>query len=166
MGKKDKIKKAAKVSDEVFDKINRRKIITNSQKLIWVYTINGAIWVYMSYLLAWTGRENIAEALSQTVCTVILGQIGFYLVTKTVENIFRYNDNIGGKSTYPADIEIREELKEAYAAHRAESKSKSDDDTGSDSDGGDQPGDAPSGAEEDGTGNDNAPEPEDAGIIL
>lgn len=68
---------------------------TTSKQLVWVYTINGIAWIWCSYILAFMGREQIAESLSSNVCSVVIGQIGFYLVTKTVENIFKYNNIIG-----------------------------------------------------------------------
>lgn len=67
-------------------------INTTSKQLLWLFSINGVIWIWCSYILAFMGRENIAEALSSNVCTVVLGQIGFYLISKTVENVFQYND--------------------------------------------------------------------------
>lgn len=68
---------------------------TTSKQLVWVYTINGIAWIWCSYILAFMGRDQIAESLSSNVCSVVIGQIGFYLVTKTVENIFKYNNIIG-----------------------------------------------------------------------
>lgn len=68
---------------------------TTSKQLVWIYTINGIAWIWCSYILAFTGHDQIAESLSSNVCSVVIGQIGFYLVTKTVENIFKYNNVIG-----------------------------------------------------------------------
>lgn len=41
------------------------------------------------------GKDQIAESLSSNVCTVIIGQIIAYFLTKTVENVFK-NNNFGG----------------------------------------------------------------------
>ena len=79
-------------------------LMTTTKQLIWFYTINGTIWIYCSYVLAFQGRDQIAESLSSHVCTVIMGSIGFYLVSKTVENVFRYNDGLFGKSSYSEDV--------------------------------------------------------------
>lgn len=79
-----------------------------SKKLVWLLTINGCLWIWMSYLLALLGREQIAESLSSNVCTVILGELMTFLLTKTIENVFRYNPKFGGDSTFPDDIITRE----------------------------------------------------------
>ena len=65
---------------------------TTTKQLIWFYTINGTAMIWCSYVLAFMGKDQIAEALSSNVCTVVIGQIGFYLVSKTVENVFQYNE--------------------------------------------------------------------------
>lgn len=65
---------------------------TTSKQLLWLFSINGVLWIWCSYILAFMGRDQIAESLSSNVCTIVIGQMGFYLVTKTVENVFQYND--------------------------------------------------------------------------
>lgn len=65
---------------------------TTSKQLVWIFSINGILWIWCSYILAFMKRDTIAEQLSSNVCTVIIGQLGFYLISKTVENVFRYND--------------------------------------------------------------------------
>ena len=67
--------------------------------LLWFIIINSVAWIWCSYILAWFDKVQIAESLSSNVCTVARGQIFGYLITKTVENIFKYN-NFGGKSKY------------------------------------------------------------------
>ena len=67
-----------------------------------------------SYILAFMGREQIAESLSSNVCSVVIGQIGFYLVTKTIENIFKYNNLIGpwGVGVKPKEENENEQFSE------------------------------------------------------
>lgn len=57
-----------------------------------MFSINGVLWIWCSYVLAFMDKVQIAESLSSNVCTVVLGQIGFYLISKTTENIFKYNE--------------------------------------------------------------------------
>lgn len=64
---------------------------TTSKQLVWFYSINGVAWIWCSYILAFMGKDQIAESLSSNVCSVIIGQIGFYMISKTVENVFKYN---------------------------------------------------------------------------
>lgn len=72
---------------------------TTSKCLIWFFSINAVLWIWCSYILAFIGQPQIAESLSSNVCIVCIGQMVTYFITKTVENVFRYN-NFGGKSTY------------------------------------------------------------------
>lgn len=44
-------------------------------RLLWF----GCIWISLSYVLAFLGREQIAESLSETVATVIIATILGYL---------------------------------------------------------------------------------------
>lgn len=102
-----------------------------SKRLVWLLTINGILWIWSSYILAWMGKEQIAESLSSTVCTVILGELMTYLLTKTVENVFRYNPKFGGESTFPEDIVAREtamaQAQYAVAQAQAQTPSFTDD---------------------------------------
>lgn len=74
-------------------------INTTSKLLIWFFTINGSLWIWCSYALAFFGKDQIAESLSSNVCIVIIGQLVTYFITKTIENVFRYN-GFGGQSSY------------------------------------------------------------------
>lgn len=69
---------------------------STGKQLMWFLTINACIWIYLSYGLAWSGREQIAEALSSTVCSTILGAVITYLCTSTVSNVSKYNPKFGG----------------------------------------------------------------------
>ena len=78
-------------------------LMSTTKQLIWLFSINGILWIWCSYVLAFMGKLQIAETLSRNVCTIVIGQMGMYLVTKTVENVFRYNEKLGGRSTYTYD---------------------------------------------------------------
>lgn len=75
-----------------------KTLATTSKQLVWLFAINGIAWIWCSYILAFMGRDQIAEALSGDVCKIVLGQMGCYLITKTVENVFQYNDIFGPKA--------------------------------------------------------------------
>lgn len=75
-----------------------KTLATTSKQLIWLFSVNGIAWIWCSYILAFMGRDQIAEALSSNVCTVVIGQMICYLVTKTVENVFQYNDIFHNRS--------------------------------------------------------------------
>lgn len=76
-----------------------RTFATTSKQLLWIIVINSIIWIYFSYILAYMGKDQIAETLSSNICNVLLGNIVSYVISKTVENVFQYN-GIGGTSTY------------------------------------------------------------------
>lgn len=52
---------------------------------------NSTIWIYISYLLAFLGREDIAEVLSKTVVVEILGVMLVYALKSLFENISKNN---------------------------------------------------------------------------
>lgn len=47
------------------------------------------IWITLSYILAFLGKENIAESLSATVATVIVGTVVPYFIKSFLET---YNE--------------------------------------------------------------------------
>ena len=85
-----------------------RTLATTSKQLIWFYAINGVAWIWCSYILAFLGKEQIAEALSSTVCEVIVGTSITYLVTSTVESVFKYNDFNGRLKSKPYDPDLND----------------------------------------------------------
>lgn len=84
-----------------FRKRMQKSLATTSKQLIWFYAVLGAVWISLSYVLAFMGKDQIAESLSGTVCTVIIGSLVTYLVTSTTENIFKYNDFKGRLPSLP-----------------------------------------------------------------
>jgi hypothetical protein len=59
-----------------------------------VIILNACAWVWCSYILAYLGRYEIAEMLSQTALTAILGTFISYAVKSTVENVNKYGLNM------------------------------------------------------------------------
>lgn len=54
--------------------------------------LNGTIWIYLSYILAYLGRVEIAETLSKTVVVEILGVMAMYALKALFENLSKNND--------------------------------------------------------------------------
>ncbi len=46
--------------------------------------------MYLSYVLAWFGKTDIAEELSKTIVTAVIGVVIPYLITKTIANVSKY----------------------------------------------------------------------------
>ena len=63
-----------------------------------VIIVNACAWVWCSYILAYLGRYEIAETLSQTALTAILGTFISYAVKSTVENVNKFGVNLFGKT--------------------------------------------------------------------
>lgn len=80
-------------------KVNKEKEIKKLQMfdtfmkvMTFIVIIHGIIMVTLSYVLAFMDKITIAENLSQTVVTEIIGPFTVYGITKTIENVSKYND--------------------------------------------------------------------------
>jgi hypothetical protein len=63
-----------------------------SKKIVWLLLLNSIAWTYLSYILAYLGRTEIAETLSKTVVIEILGVVLVYSLKSLFENISKNND--------------------------------------------------------------------------
>ncbi len=70
----------------------KKKRIETSKLIVWVCLVNGFLWVWCSYLLAWFGREQIAENLSQVAVTEIIGVVLVHCLKTVVENLSKNNN--------------------------------------------------------------------------
>lgn len=62
-----------------------------SKKVMWICLIMGFLWVWCSYVLAWMDRVQIAESLSATAVTEIIGVVLAYCIKSAVENLSKNN---------------------------------------------------------------------------
>ena len=60
---------------------------TYTKRITTAIIVNALCWVWCSYILAWLGRYEIAQALSQTAITAILGVVVTNGVKSTTENV-------------------------------------------------------------------------------
>lgn len=67
--------------------------------VVWFCLCNGCAWVWCSYLLAYLGRAEIAESLSQVALTEIVAVVLAYAIKSAVENLSKHNNwpDKGGK---------------------------------------------------------------------
>ena len=69
-----------------------------------VILINAAAWVWCSYGLAYLGRYEIAESLSEAAVDTILGTFITYALKSGVENVRKYGkgekNSVGVKRDY------------------------------------------------------------------
>jgi len=73
------------------EEIPKKKRFETSKLIVWVCLINGFLWVWCSYILAWFGREQIAESLSQVALTEIIGVVLVHCAKTVVENLSKNN---------------------------------------------------------------------------
>lgn len=52
---------------------------------------NSVIWVYLTYILAFMDKHEIAEQLSIVIVKVIIYTVLSYLIKALVENVFKFN---------------------------------------------------------------------------
>ena len=85
------------------------KIDSFTKVMVLILLINAVAWVWCSYGLAFLGRYEIAESLSQTAITTILGTVIAYCTKSAVENVNKYGINLrptympGAKSNLKRD---------------------------------------------------------------
>lgn len=61
---------------------------------VMVVLVNACAWVWCSYILAYLGRYEIAESLSQTAVTAIIGTFVTYAVKSLFENVNKNGINL------------------------------------------------------------------------
>ena len=66
---------------------SRRGRMETMKAAVWLCLFNGCAWVWCSYLLAYLGREQIAEQLSGKAVTEIIAVILAYAIKSLVERV-------------------------------------------------------------------------------
>ena len=59
--------------------------------VVWFCVVNGCGWVWCSYLLAYLGRSEIAQSLSQVALTEIVAVVLAYALKSLAENLSKHN---------------------------------------------------------------------------
>ena len=67
------------------------KTNTTTKRIVGFCLVNGVAWVWCSYLLAYLGRGQIAETLSKTAITEIIGVVLIYCLKSLFENLSKNN---------------------------------------------------------------------------
>lgn len=79
-----------------WQKIEEKKAKEYHKKLLNFIIFNSIGMMWCSYILAWFGKETIAESLSNTVASSIVAVVIPYLITKVIENISKYGSRLNG----------------------------------------------------------------------
>lgn len=69
----------------------REKRGETMKAVVWFCLVNGCGWVWCSYLLAYLGRLEIAQSLSQVALTEIVAVVLAYAIKSGVENLSKNN---------------------------------------------------------------------------
>ena len=79
--------------------LSRKSKLETMKAIVWFCLCNGCAWVWCSYLLAYLGRAEIAESLSQVALTEIVAVVLAYAIKSVVENLSKNNNwpDKGGK---------------------------------------------------------------------
>lgn len=79
-----------------WQKREEKKTKEYHKKLLNFIIFNSIGMMWCSYILAWFGKETIAESLSNTVASSIVAVVIPYLITKVIENISKYGSRLNG----------------------------------------------------------------------
>lgn len=72
--------------------IKRLQMFDTFMKVMtFIIIMHGLTMITLSYILAFNDKMTIAEGLSQTVVQEIIGPFVVYGITKTIENVSKYN---------------------------------------------------------------------------
>lgn len=72
-------------------KVRFQKEHTNTEKIVWACLFHGFAWVDCSFLLAFLEKDKIAEELSTTAVTAIIGVVLIYATKEGVANLSKNN---------------------------------------------------------------------------
>ena len=60
--------------------------------LVFIVVAHGLVCISLSYILAFMGYNEVVESLSSTMVTEVVAPVTIYGLTKTIENVSKYND--------------------------------------------------------------------------
>lgn len=82
----------------------KREQSTTSKRVVWFCLGNGVAWVWCSYILAYLGRTETAESLSQVALTEIVAVVLTYSLKSLFENLSK-NNNWPDKEKKPVNTD-------------------------------------------------------------
>ena len=60
--------------------------------LVFIVVVHGLVCISLSYVLAFMGYAEVVESLSSTMVSEVVAPVTIYGITKTIENVSKYND--------------------------------------------------------------------------
>lgn len=75
------------------DKDKAKRFFDSFMKiLVFIVVAHGLVCISLSYVLAFLGYAEVVESLSSTMVTEVIAPVTIYGITKTIENVSKYND--------------------------------------------------------------------------
>lgn len=69
------------------------KFVDSFMKILVVIVVtHGLVCISLSYVLAFLRYSEVVESLSSTMVTEVIAPVTIYGITKTIENVSKYND--------------------------------------------------------------------------
>jgi hypothetical protein len=82
------------------------KFVDSFMKILVVIVVtHGLICISLSYVLAFMGYSEVVESLSSTMVTEVIAPVTIYGITKTIENVSKYNNWIDRFRSHEEDEE-------------------------------------------------------------
>lgn len=102
MAKKKKSKYASNELEKfAFEEVKaKKKFITYTKGILTFVIINSELQIWASYILAYLGREAIAESLSEQVVIIVIGSLIPYFAKSLIENLSKRTTLFGKNLPY------------------------------------------------------------------
>lgn len=115
MAKKKKSKPTSKELEKLaLEEVKaKKKFVTYTKAILTFVIINSELQIWASYILAYLGKEAIAESLSEQVVIIVIGSLIPYFAKSLIENLSKRTTLFGKNLPYEnaPDIEtINEEI--------------------------------------------------------
>lgn len=133
MAKKNKFK--AKSTSNELEKIAieqakaKKKFITYTKGILTFVIINSELQIWASYLLAYLGKDAIAESLSEQVVIIVIGSLIPYFAKSLIENLSKkttlFGKNLPYENAYEENMNM-DTIIEDFEAEVEEVKSASE----------------------------------------
>ena len=82
------------------------KFVDSFMKILVVIVVtHGLVCISLSYVLAFMGYSEVVESLSSTMVTEVIAPVTIYGITKTIENVSKYNNWIDKFKSHEEDEE-------------------------------------------------------------
>ena len=115
MAKKKKSKSTSKELEKLaLEEVKaKKKFVTYTKAILTFVIINSELQIWASYILAYLGKEAIAESLSEQVVIIVIGSLIPYFAKSLIENLSKRTTLFGKNLPYenaPDTETINEEI--------------------------------------------------------